>query len=100
MSRTKAEKAALRGRAVGHPPAPRPLPPTPDVTPEQGKEAVRLLVMLAYDPIGSNCSFAMSRRWSGGTCAQENGRGWDCFHCRALYFLQRIGAVPMPQKGS
>jgi len=89
MSRTKAEK---RARAATPQFVRTAIPPLPDVTVEQGKEAVKLLVAMTDWGEGS-CSFASSRNWNGGTCAQETGRGFDCPMCKALDFLKKIGAL-------
>lgn len=91
MSRTKAEKKALKAaQAKAARPDPLPFPPIPEVTPEDAKMAVQLLRNLVYD---AGCSFSMSRKFEGGTCGQENGRGFDCFYCSGRYFLRRIGAL-------
>lgn len=91
MSRTKAEKKALKAtqERVARP-GPLPALPMPEVTPEQGKEAATILRSVVC---GAGCSFASSRKFTGGTCAQENGRGFNCFYCEARYFLRRIGAL-------
>ncbi len=88
MSRTRAEKRALARTPYVRPP----IPATPDVTPEQGKQAVRLLVTLVEGGEAS-CSFAMSRHFAGGTCAEENGRGFPCFTCAAIDWLRSVGAL-------
>jgi len=92
MSRTKAEKKALRASRTQF--VRVPLPPLPEVTPEQGTEAVKLLLALSDWGEGS-CSFSMSRAWEGGTCAQETGHDYNCSMCSALDFLKRIGAIPL-----
>jgi hypothetical protein len=58
------------------------------LTPEQTERAVRLLDDIASI---SGCAFVNSRLFAGGTCAQENGRGYDCFFCATRAFLKEIG---------
>lgn len=55
------------------------------LTKDEQKEAVRLICYLV-----DGCSFVSSRAFKGGSCAQENGRGFDCPSCAAKTFLYRV----------
>lgn len=57
------------------------------MTIEEQKEALNLISWLAVD----GCDFVASRSFSGGTCAEENGRGFNCSSCRAKIFLEKFG---------
>jgi hypothetical protein len=55
------------------------------LTDDEQYQAVALLRFL-----DDGCSFASSRAFKGGTCAQENGRGFDCASCAARALLAKI----------
>lgn len=92
MSRTKAEKAALQ-RAQAPKMVRAVIPPAPVLTPEQAQEALQhLLAMVDWGE--ATCSFGMERKFEPGrSCADENGRGFNCSICRALEFLKKIKAI-------
>jgi hypothetical protein len=58
------------------------------LTEAQTKTAIQLLM---YEAVGGGCSYLMSRKFKGGTCAEENGRGSSCSHCATVDFLKSIG---------
>jgi hypothetical protein len=62
-----------------------------NLTRGETEKAIDLLVSLVD---GSGCSFSGSREFQGGTCAQENGRGLDCFFCSTRAFLRSVGVDP------
>lgn len=58
------------------------------LTPEQQEKALRIVYSVAAS---DGCSFLMSRKFAGGTCAQENGRGFSCNFCEAMDFMKELG---------
>lgn len=58
------------------------------LTPEQQERAVRILQFVATN---DGCSFLVARGFRGGTCAEENGKGFDCPSCAARALLKEVG---------
>ena len=62
------------------------------MTPAQERRVINVLAMVA-----DGCNFASSRAFKGGTCAQENGRGYNCTACEARELYRDLtGKEPPP----
>jgi hypothetical protein len=103
MSTTEEERVQLRDlgfRSSGgkwtRPDLTRVLRKDRDFTREEMEKAIGCLLFLV---VGSGCSFFQSRKFAGGTCAQENGRGFDCSKCAARAFLRSVGVDPEERRG-
>jgi hypothetical protein len=81
---TDAGRACVRATYPSHtkPPAPTPRPFTP-------AEQTKVLQILRE--VADGCGFASSRKFAGGTCAQESGKGFACTACEARDLLTRFG---------
>lgn len=56
------------------------------LNPKQEQRAINVLCFAA-----DGCAFAMSRAWKGGSCKEDNGRGFNCTACEAREILTELG---------
>lgn len=56
------------------------------MTKDQENRAIYILRSIEDD----GCSFHMSRKFAGGECRDENGRGFDCTPCAARKLLKEL----------
>ena len=62
------------------------------------EQVVGMINLLHY--MADGCSFINSREFKGGTCAQENGRGYDCPSCAAGKVLKELGLKTLQEEES
>lgn len=55
------------------------------------EENAKLIKHLVDIVSGEVCSFAFGRKFKGGSCKEENGRGFSCYICAAEEYLNSLG---------